>query len=274
MYKAIFIDIDGTLQEHKMKMSQRAMNAIENLSKKGIIIVIASGRPRKYVEDISRKCFASRYIISSNGSEVYDYIDKKTIYISKMDRLACENLYKIAEKNNIRITMACEDEKYENESLNGNVLENKIDPDIKRFLDTHDIKQCVVSDFDFDKMKNMKKEIEQVKYGVEIKNQSKSLIDDKIAPQGAIYYDIANKEVSKGNAIEKLCQYLGIDLKDTMAIGDDFNDISMFRKVGYAVAMGNASQDAKNCADEVIQSLEEDGAAIFLEKIYENIAIL
>ena len=68
----------------------------------------------------------------------------------------------------------------------------------------------------------------------------------------------------------KLCELLNIDEKDAIAIGDDYNDISMFKIVGYSVAMENSSDEVKSYADHVTKSNEEDGVAIFLEKLINN----
>ena len=60
---------------------------------------------------------------------------------------------------------------------------------------------------------------------------------------------------------------LDIDLKDAVAIGDDYNDISMFKVVGHSVAMENANYDVKQYVDEITLSNEEEGVAVFLEKL-------
>ena len=75
MYKAIFIDIDGTLKDSKGNINQRTINAIKKVTQKGILVVICTGRPRGYTQDISENCFASKYVISSNGGNIYDYND-------------------------------------------------------------------------------------------------------------------------------------------------------------------------------------------------------
>lgn len=126
--------------------------------------------------------------------------------------------------------------------------------------------QCIIADKDFDKIKNLIPKIEKVK-NVEIKNRHKSLIDSNYPRDNTIYCDVANIESSKGNAIEKLCQYLNIDLKDVISIGDDFNDLSMFEKVGLSVAMKNANEKVKEKADEITLSNEDNGVAVFLEEI-------
>ena len=61
-----------------------------------------------------------------------------------------------------------------------------------------------------------------------------------------------------------------INKENTIAIGDDINDLSMFEQVGYKVAVDNAIDIVKEKADEIILSNDEDGVAVFLNKILKN----
>ena len=80
MYEAIFIDIDGTLRDNNKNISMRTRMAIKNIVEKGIYVVLSSGRPKKYTEEISKECGASQYIITSNGGNIYNYELNKIIY--------------------------------------------------------------------------------------------------------------------------------------------------------------------------------------------------
>jgi len=83
--------------------------------------------------------------------------------------------------------------------------------------------------------------------------------------------NIINKEASKGKAILKLCEYLNIDIEDTIAFGDDLNDISMISTVGCGVAMENAKEEIKKIAKEITLTNNEPGIArVLREKILNN----
>ena len=71
--------------------------------------------------------------------------------------------------------------------------------------------------------------------------------------------EIIRKDMDKGEAIERVCEYYGADMADTVAFGDSMNDQQMLEYAGVAVAMGNSSQELKDCADIVCESVEEDG---------------
>ena len=105
---------------------------------------------------------------------------------------------------------------------------------------------------------------------VEIKNRHKSLLDDRFKDDNTIFCDIANINSNKGNAVKKLLEILNIKKEETIAIGDDNNDLSMFEQVGRKVAMNNAIDLVKEKADEITLSNDEDGVAIYLEKLLKN----
>ena len=67
------------------------------------------------------------------------------------------------------------------------------------------------------------------------------------------------KGTSKATGIAWLCDYLGVDCADTYAIGDSVNDLDMLTFVGHGIAMGNASQLAKDVAEYVTTDIHEDG---------------
>ena len=66
---------------------------------------------------------------------------------------------------------------------------------------------------------------------------------------------------------KELANYLDIPNTDTIAIGNDYNDLSMFHECGYSVAVENASEDLKELVDYVTKSNDEDGVSLFLEKL-------
>lgn len=73
------------------------------------------------------------------------------------------------------------------------------------------------------------------------------------------------KGVEKGKALRAVCERLGISLSETVAFGDDWNDISLLQAAGTGVAVENALPEVKNAADEICGSNEEDGPAKWME---------
>ena len=268
MIKAIFIDIDGTLRDSERNLSLRTINAVKRITDKGILVILCSGRPRKYTEKISRECFASKYIITSSGGMIYDYEDNKVLYVNEMDKEALIELYKIANPEDVRYIMNVGEGRVINKVKHAD-QEIQLKGDIKDFVYNNPVVQCTIADSDFDKIKNLIPKIENVK-NVEIKNRHKSLLDDKYKDNKTVFCDIANINSNKGNAVGKLLEILNIANDDTIAIGDDINDLSMFEYVEYKVAVDNAIDMVKEKADEIILSNDEDGVAIYLEKLLDE----
>jgi len=82
--------------------------------------------------------------------------------------------------------------------------------------------------------------------------------------------DLLPQGVSKGWALERLAARLGVDRKETMAIGDNWNDVDMLEWVGQAVMMGNAAAELRTMAKmrgwKQAPPNDEDGVAVILER--------
>ena len=78
-----------------------------------------------------------------------------------------------------------------------------------------------------------------------------------------LFLDVTRKGTSKGNAIKKICDYLKIDLKDAVAIGDSYNDLSMFEYAGTRIAFC-AKPILKQNADIII---DKKDLSLILDKV-------
>ncbi len=268
MIKAIFIDIDGTLRDSNKNLREETIEAVKKVTEKGILVILCSGRPKKYTEKISRECFASKYVITSSGAIVYDYEDDEVLYINEMDKEAVVKLYEIADSNDVRFIMHAGDE------IVGNKVkhldeEKNLEEDIRDFVKKNSVTQCTIFDDDYDKMESMLKEIKNIE-NIKTSNMSKSLVDNKFVGGKGLYCDFVDINTNKGNGVKKLLEILNIKKEEAVAIGDDNNDIEMFKQVGYKVAMANALDRVKEEADEVILSNDENGVAEFLMRILEK----
>ena len=268
MVKAIFIDIDGTLRNKEKVLTKRTINAVKRVSEKGILVILCSGRPRKYTENISRECFASQYIITSSGGMIYDYKQNKVLYVNKMDKEAIIKLYDIATRADVRFIMNVGEGRVVNKVKHPEE-DKKLEEDIRDFVYKNEVVQCTIADKSLEKIKKIIPLAEKIE-NVEIKNRSKCLIDEKFIDNSTIYFDIANIDSNKGNAVNKLLKILNIKKDEAIAIGDDNNDLSMFEEVEYKVAVDNAIDIVKEKADEITLSNDEDGVAVFLEKLVEE----
>ena len=82
--------------------------------------------------------------------------------------------------------------------------------------------------------------------------------------------EIYSNEVSKATGILDVLHELNIDIKDSYCFGDGPNDVEMFETVGHPIAMGNAIEDIKKRAEIICPSVQENGVAIQLEKMFNE----
>lgn len=272
MDKAVFIDIDGTLANSRGEISERTIESIKKVSNKGVYVVICSGRPRKYVENISRICGASNYIISSGGAEIFDYNSNEVISKDKLDYEPIIKICNLCEKQKIKYVLNVEDTRIVNKDVHPNGSEILLTEKIEDYIKDCTVIQITVVDNEFNKIFQIKKEIEKLydNYNIYTSNESRSLlygIDNRDLSENYTFFNISNKLVSKGNAITKFCKLKNIKREDTIAIGDSNNDIDMFENVGFGVAMNNGTSGLKNIADKITLTNDEDGVAVFLDTL-------
>ncbi|MEH7353700.1 Cof-type HAD-IIB family hydrolase [Neobacillus drentensis] len=82
-----------------------------------------------------------------------------------------------------------------------------------------------------------------------------------VSTSGHENLEITDKQAQKGIALESFAKARGIDISETMAIGDNYNDVSMFERAGRSVAMGNANYEIKALCDVITDTNNEHGVA-------------
>ena len=108
---------------------------------------------------------------------------------------------------------------------------------------------------------------------VDLQPELLSLLDSgvcEITTSGTPFVEITALGSDKASGLEKTATQLGFAAAETIAFGDNHNDLPMFRWVGHAVAMGNSVDGVKAEAHSVTLSNTEHGVAHYLEKLLER----
>ena len=87
---------------------------------------------------------------------------------------------------------------------------------------------------------------------------------------GSMYLDVVANGVSKGKALTRLSEMLGIDKNNVFAVGDNMNDIDMLCAAGHAFAVDNAEPEVKAAAGRTIPSCDESAVAYIIEKYIDE----
>ena len=274
-YKMICIDMDGTLLGKGRKISKENKEVIEKIHKKGIEIVVTTGRIYNNAAYYSHFLGVESPVIAANGAIVREKHTDKIIYENPIETKECiklvEMLYKMkfyfhfytldgiycSDKLTKSLTKIYMTKQigYDNLKINYQVIKN-IDEWKKFFEKTNGkITKCIAFSLNPDKIKSLKKELNKLEDLVYFGAGSRSV-------------EINNKGVSKGNAVKALADYYGFKREEIVCIGDNENDISMIEYAGFGVAMGNAIKEVKDLADYITATNKEDGVAKAIKKIF------
>lgn len=256
MNKLIFLDIDGTLLRDNGTFNDNIKNVIEKHHKMNNKIVLTSARPRNKVIDICNKLNLNTYFISSNGAEIYNYEESKRVYINSISKSSMLYIYNLARKYNIQLVLAINNKEY---VLNGELRDTR--PKVtESILKKFKVKQCMIISGNLVLLKKFIRKLD-------VLDDIVFTLNIETLENNKYWYSVVNKNVSKGNAGVILSNLININLKNTIAIGNDYNDISMFDLLGLSVAVSNAFDNIKNMVDIVIDSNNNDGVYKYLKSI-------
>jgi hydroxymethylpyrimidine pyrophosphatase-like HAD family hydrolase len=102
----------------------------------------------------------------------------------------------------------------------------------------------------------------------EVVPEFKSAFDGRlqVVRSHPLFIEAVPSGVSKGRSVARLAEHIGISREETIAVGDNENDLTMVEWAGLGVAMGNATPQVKSAADWVAPSVAEDGVAEIVEQ--------
>ncbi len=260
-YKLLACDLDGTLLDDNSNVSNENLAAIGELTKLGIEFTLCTGRTFYEIPQVLRECEDIRYIIYSDGSVIFDKKQNKKIYANYIDNKTDKKLFNLLSSYDTMIEYY-DDGHAKTDKSKLNALSYKyynIDPNYVSVIEQtrigFDDFEKAIDTFTHTEMLNIffKEQNEREECFERLKElanlNSTTSMDNNI--------EIMLSSVSKGNALEILCDTLKIDEKDVIAVGDSCNDLSMFSFAGTSVASGSANEFVKNKADFVACSNNE-----------------
>ena len=243
--QVIIFDLDGTAIPNKPngKPSQRLIEIIEK-TKGSIHLCAATGRPITNAKAILSKLGLKDPCVISAGTQIVD---------PQTDEILWEAT--IEQEDKQKILNACKPYHYEvlmrNELTGGGPAVTR---DPAEHVNVMYVMGCAQED--------SKAILEQLS-----KIENITAVGVTSWTHKGVDIHVTHKEATKEHAIEELLKLLGVDKKNVVGVGDADNDVHLFKGVGYKVAMGNATDRLKGLADEVIDSVDADGLAKFIEDI-------
>ncbi|PYE45463.1 HAD family phosphatase [Paenibacillus barcinonensis] len=283
--KLFATDLDGTLLNRDSQISRENAEAIEKAQQAGMKVTIATGRVYSDVVAISRQGGIKTPIIGSNGATIHDENGERLFHLP-LDRETAGSVMQWLEDQHIYYEASTQMGIYAAISTHETmlaelerVLGSKPGEDIERMI--HSIKKHY-NKKDYYRVKNhleipaeaciynimaFSMNPEKVKAGRE---HFSSRSDVAMVVSFEHNFEMQHPDVSKGNALTKLAAHLNISMKDTAAIGDNFNDVSMLQMAGLGIAMGNAEPEIRAMAETITRTNVEHGVAHAIYSLLEG----
>jgi Cof subfamily protein (haloacid dehalogenase superfamily) len=284
--KLIAIDLDGTLLSEHTHITEENVQAIRKAQSQGHIVMICSGRAPEDIQEILKEYELSCPLAGSNGTVVQ--AEGKTLGMVSMNR---ENIVQIAKKlddertpyriyTNQGIFVPEDWSERVNTNLQGDTIkvEGLSDELFKRITEQPQQSDLLNYFKDYHELFG-REDLKVQKFFILTLNQQKkselatylsNISGAAATSSGPMNIEVMDKDGNKGNALKIMADYYGISMADTVAMGDNFNDIPMLKVAGFSIAMGNADPAVKQLCKAVTLSNTENGVSYAMEQFILN----
>lgn len=251
--KLLFLDLDGTLLNDEKGINSGDMEAIDRMIAAGHKVVINSGRPLYSIMVLARKFGFIRegfFISAFNGGQIYDPVNDRRI---KSDPLSEDIVRHLFDK---AYEMGLHAHTYTDE----HVISERATKELEFYTNRIYMPPLVTDDFTKETKGNPAKVIVISLDGKEKLQAYRDALSDYEKEKNlyctfsdARLLEYANPLANKGEAIRFMCEYFGVDISDTVAAGDEENDLPMIEVAGVGVCMKNGVDMLKSRADYVTE---------------------
>lgn len=286
MIRLIAIDMDGTLLNPDHVVSERNKQAIQAAEAKGIEVMIATGRGYHEALKPVQDAGLNPAFICLNGAEVKSQEGQTVsgIYLIEDD---ITQIRTILDHNTIDYQIFIEDYVYTLDPEQQVDIFIQLTEDTGQIPDVEEIRAAIrlsveegyvkqVKSFDAlltNKMDDVYK-IFGASYNREKLDIAREALKEipgiAVSSSGAGNIEITNINAQKGIALEAYAKIKEIPMEHVMAIGDNYNDLSMFERVGRSVAMGTAPSDIKKVCTHQTETNANDGVAQAIEAVLNS----
>ena len=260
-----FTDLDGTLLNDEKKITQKTYDALKKWCESGHKLVLCSGRALDsilHVKETLNLDFPNIYLVGCNGGEIFDCSNKKLLLRRTISPDNVLKIFSIAESFDIHIQTYTEthiitkkggDElAYYKRAIHTPAI---ITSDILEHLTTEPCKCLAIELKDLERFESFRLALTQ-ELGKEL----------AVIYSNANYIEVFPAESGKGSAVHWLCNHLNLPVENSLAAGDELNDLSMIQAAGCGIAMCNGRCEVKTSADLVTAfDNNHDGLAEILD---------
>lgn len=259
-YKIIACDMDETLLSSDASICRRNIEAIANAKAQGVKFVPCTGRGFRSVEGVLKTLNlfdeAGQYVIGFNGASITENKGHRSLFWDPIPFDLADRIYRKSASYGLCMHIYTRDTVYisdvtpdEEDFLRGRMA---YVPTTEKTLDflrgKEEVCKLIIMNTDYSLLQ-------------EIHAEMKPLLDDiTVSFSSNRYIEFMHKGVTKGVALLKLAAMLGVEPEETMAIGDNINDIEMLQAAGLSVGVRNLNPLIRQYCNVVTNATNNDGA--------------
>ncbi|WP_267414313.1 Cof-type HAD-IIB family hydrolase [Sphingomonas sp. GC_Shp_4] len=251
--KLVVSDVDGTLVDKQKQLTPATIEAVKRLEAAGIGFTVISARPRSGVQPIADALEIDGVIAAFNGGIIFKRDGTVTEHHT-IDEAAVRGILALAEGAAVDTWLFADDQWFASTDQGAHVGSERKAANQEPVVDI-----AAANLAQIDKITFVSDEPQVL---IDLKAKIAGFNDQATIAQSQTYYlDVTAPLANKGDGIVSLAKTLGQPMEAIAAIGDQFNDVPMLEKAGFAVVMGNAPDGVKAYADEVTTANDADGVA-------------
>ena len=259
-YKIIACDMDETLLSSDASICRRNIEAIAKAKAQGVKFVPCTGRGFRSVEGVLKTLNlfdeANQYIIGFNGASITENKGHRSLFWDPIPFDLADRIYRKSASYGLCMHIYTRDTVYisgvtpdEEDFLRGRMA---YVPTAEKTLDflrgKEEVCKLIIMHTDYSRLQ-------------EIHAEMLPLLDDiTVSFSSNRYIEFMHKGVTKGVALLKLAAMLGVEPEETMAIGDNINDIEMLQAAGLSVGVHNLNPLIRQYCNVVTDATNNDGA--------------
>nr|WP_084158051.1 Cof-type HAD-IIB family hydrolase [Bacillus manliponensis] len=274
--KLIALDMDGTLLSSDLKISKENLEAIKDAQEAGHTIMICSGRAKEDALNLLGEFNLSLPIGSSNGAIVYAdgqvinarYLKKEKVYevAKKIESIGFP--YKLYTNEGVYAPHNWKEQVMKSYQLNKHTLDVSVD-EFERITAKQERSNLITYFKDIEEMMtNTDLHVSKFFILTFHKEQRKQLLqllqqdtEVMVTASASTNLEVMDQYGHKENGLREMAHYFNIPMENTVAIGDNFNDVPMLKAAGLSIAMGNAEEEVKQLCNVVTTTNDEHGVA-------------
>lgn len=266
MYKIIVCDLDQTLLSDDCTVSRENIEAIQKARALGVKFVPATGRGYRSVGNTLAELGLleqeNEYVISFNGGAITENKGDRLLHFEGIPFELAEELFRRGLEYHVCIHVYTKDTVYvyrlwqeEIDFLEGRMAVTEFFDTNLAFLSGQEIVKVLYMNTDYAYLKQIEEDLKDVTQDVDVSYSANR------------YIEFNRKGVNKGAGLLSLAELLGVKREETIAIGDNFNDLSMIKAAGLGIGVQNAAADIKPLCGYITEATcNESAVAEVIEK--------